>query len=59
VIRGSRPRAAARIFVRLSGAESAGVRLEGNDLSRVEQAAMLDPEVAAAALRTKRSVKRK
>jgi len=59
VISGSRPRAAARTFVRLSGAESAGVRLAGNDLSQVEQASMLDPEVTAAALRTERNVKRK
>jgi hypothetical protein len=55
----SRPRAATRTFVRLSGAETAGVRLEGNDFSQVEQVAMVDSEVDATALRTERNVMRK
>jgi hypothetical protein len=55
----SRPRAATKTFVRLSGAETAGVRLEGNDFSQVEQVAMVDPEVDATALRMDRNVRRK
>lgn len=55
----SRPRAGAKTFVRLSGAETAGVRLEGNDFSQVEQVAMVDPEVDATALRMERNVMRK
>jgi hypothetical protein len=55
----SRPRAGAKTFVRLSGADTAGVRLEGNDFSKVEQVAMIDPEVDATALRMERNVMRK
>jgi hypothetical protein len=45
--------------VRLSGADTAGVRLEGNDFSQVEQVAMIDPEMDATALRMERNVMRK
>lgn len=55
----SRPRAGATTFVRLSGAETAGVRLEGNDFSQVERAAIVDPEVDATALRMEKNVMRK
>jgi hypothetical protein len=55
----SRPRAGAKTFVRLSGAETAGVRLEGNDFRQVEQVAMVDPEVNATALRLERNLMRK
>jgi polygalacturonase len=55
----SRPRTGAKTFVRLSGADTAGVRLEGNDFSQVEQVAMVDPEVKATALRMERNVMRK
>jgi polygalacturonase len=55
----SRPRAGAKTFVRLSGAETAGVRLEANDFSQVEQVATVDSEVDASALRMERNVMRK
>jgi hypothetical protein len=45
--------------VRLSGAETAEVRLEENDFSQVEQVAVVDPEVNATALRMGRNVMRK
>jgi len=48
---GVSPRAGTKIFVRLSGADTRGVRLARNDLSRVERVAILDEEVAPGALR--------
>ena len=48
---GVSPRAGTRIFLRLSGADTSGVRLVTNDLSRVERVAIIDEEVAPDALR--------
>jgi hypothetical protein len=49
---GIRPRPAAKTVVRLSGAETAGVRIVRNDSSEAEHVVLLDAEVDAAALRT-------
>jgi hypothetical protein len=48
---GVSPRAGARLFVQLSGADTARVRLMQNDLSRVERVAILDDDVTPGALR--------
>jgi glycosyl hydrolase family 28/pectate lyase-like protein len=50
-VNGVSPRAGTRIFLRLSGADTTGVRLATNDLSRVERVAIIDEEVAPDALR--------
>ena len=47
---GVNPRPGTRIFLRLSGAETTGVRLARNDLSRVERVAIIDEEVTPGAL---------
>jgi hypothetical protein len=50
-VRGVSPRAGTKVLVRLSGADTTGIRLARNDLSRVERVAILDEEVAPGALR--------
>jgi hypothetical protein len=51
VVRALRPRAGTKAVVRLSGADTTGVHLEGNDFSQVEKVVVADVEVAASALR--------
>ncbi len=51
VVRALRPRAGTKAVVRLSGADTTGVHLEGNDFSQVETVVVADAEVAASALR--------
>jgi polygalacturonase len=51
VVRGVEPQEGTRTFVRLSGADTTGIRLVGNDLSRVDRVAMMDTEVSPSALR--------
>jgi hypothetical protein len=58
-LHGLRPRAGTKTLVRLSGGDTAMVRLVGNDFSRVEQAVTVDPEVDASAVRTEGNVTRK
>ena len=48
---GLRPRAGTRTLLRLSGADSARIRVVGSDLRQVEKPAIVDPEVPATALR--------
>jgi hypothetical protein len=50
-VNGVAPRAGTRVFLQLSGADTTGVRLAKNDLSRVERIAILDKDVAPGALR--------
>jgi polygalacturonase len=58
-LHGLRPHAGTKTLVRLSGSDTAMVRLVGNDFSRVEQAVTVDPEVDARAVRTEGNVTRK
>jgi len=51
VVRSLRPRAGTKAVVRLSGADTTGVHLEGNDFSQVERVVVADAEVAASAVR--------
>ena len=55
---GLRRRSGTRALVRLSGRGTAAVRLVGNDLSPVEQAVLVDPEVDAGAVRVEHDVTR-
>ena len=55
---GLRRRAGTKTLVRLSGRGTARVRLVGNDLSPVDQAVMVDPEVDAGAVRVENDVTR-
>ena len=55
---GLRRRAGTKTLVRLSGRGTARVRLVGNDLSPVDQAVMVDPEVDAGAVRVENNVTR-
>jgi hypothetical protein len=48
---GVSPRGGARTFLRLSGADTTGIHLVGNDFSRVERLAILDEQVAPSVLR--------
>lgn len=51
---GVSPRAGARTFLQLTGTDTTGVHLVGNDLSRVERVAIVDEQVAPGALRMDR-----
>ncbi len=51
VLDGLRPRAGTRRVVRLSGADTAGIRLERSDFRQVERVATVDTDVAASAPR--------
>jgi Pectate lyase superfamily protein len=57
-LHGLRRRAGAKTLVRLSGSGTARVRLVGDDLSPVDQAVMIDPEVDAEAVRVENDVTR-
>jgi hypothetical protein len=48
---GVRPRAGAKTFLQLTGADTTGIHLVGNDFSRVERVAILDDQVAPGVLR--------
>ena len=50
-LQGLRPRAGTRALLRLSGADTARIRVVGGDLRQVERPAIVDPEVSATALR--------
>ena len=56
VVRALRPRAGTKAVVRLSGSDTTGVHLEGNDFSQVAKVVVTDPEVAASAFRMGRNV---
>ena len=58
-LHGLRPRAGTKKLVRLSGGDTARIRLVGNDFSRVEQAVTVDPEVDARAVRAEGNVTRR
>jgi hypothetical protein len=51
VVRALRPGAGTKAVIRLSGADTTGVRLDGNDFSQVETVVVADAEVAASAFR--------
>jgi hypothetical protein len=51
LLRGFRSRAGTKTVLRLSGADTTRVRLEGNDFSQVDKVVMVDAEVAASAFR--------
>jgi hypothetical protein len=58
-LHGLRPRAGTKTLVRLSGADTARVRLVGNDFRQVERAVTVDAEVDARAVRTEGNATRK
>jgi hypothetical protein len=57
-LRGLRRRAGTKTLVRLSGSGTARVRLVGHDLSPVDQAVMVDPEVDPGAVRVENDLTR-
>jgi hypothetical protein len=57
-LHGLRRRAGTKTLVRLSGSGTTRVRLVGTDLSPVDQAVMVDPEVDAGAVRVENDVTR-
>ena len=58
-LHGLRPRAGTQTLVRVSGVDTARVRLVGNDLSQVAQAVTVDPEVDVGAVQTEGKVARR
>ena len=58
-LHGLRPRAGTQTLVRVSGVDTARVRLVGNDLSQVAQAVTVDPEVDVGAVQTEGKVVRR
>ena len=58
-LHGLRPRAGTQTLVRVSGVDTARVRLVGNDLGQVAQAVTVDPEVDAGAVQTEGKVARR
>ena len=55
LLQGLRPRAGTKTVLRLSGADTARIRLQGNDFSQVDKVVMIDAAVAPTALRVERS----
>ena len=59
LLQGLRPRAGTKAVLRLSGADTARVRLLGNDFSQVDKVVMIDAAVAPTALRVEDNVMRR
>jgi hypothetical protein len=58
-LHGLRRRAGTKSLVRLSGSDTARVRLVSDDFSHVDQAVRVDPDVDASAVRLQRSARRR